>query len=101
MAEHAAVQPTPKKLALACRTKQNTWPQSPEHCGPPKAASQVRVEWITKYIKMIYFSKPFITNLEIEVIQKVLRSGVLTDGFYQNLSEKIIKKRLSTLGGKK
>jgi Predicted pyridoxal phosphate-dependent enzyme apparently involved in regulation of cell wall biogenesis len=47
-------------------------------------------------IKMIYFSKPFITNLEIKEIQKVLKSGVLTDGFYQNLSEKIIKKRLKS-----
>ena len=45
---------------------------------------------------MIYFSKPFITNLEIKEIQKVLKSGVLTDGFYQNLSEKIIKKRLKS-----
>ena len=45
---------------------------------------------------MIYFSKPFITNLEIEEIQKVLKSGVLTDGFYQKLSEKIIKKRLKS-----
>ena len=45
---------------------------------------------------MIYFSKPFITNLEIKEIQKVLKSGVLTDGFYQKLSEKIIKKRLKS-----
>ena len=43
-------------------------------------------------IKMIYFSKPFITNLEIKEIQKVLKSGVLTDGFYQNLSKKLLKK---------
>ena len=41
---------------------------------------------------MIYFSKPFITNLEIKEIQRVLKSGVLTDGFYQNLTENIIKK---------
>ena len=45
---------------------------------------------------MIYFSKPFITNLEIQEIQKVLKSGILTDGFYQNLTENIIKKRLKS-----
>ena len=31
---------------------------------------------------------------EIKEIQRVLKSGVLTDGFYQNLTENIIKKRL-------
>ena len=45
---------------------------------------------------MIYFSKPFITNLEIKEIQRVLKSGVLTDGFYQNLTENIIKKKLKS-----
>ena len=42
---------------------------------------------------MIYFSKPYISKLEFRNVQKVLKSGVLTDGFYQNLTEKIIKKK--------
>ncbi len=45
---------------------------------------------------MIYFSKPYITNLEFRNIQKVLKSGVLTDGYYQNLTEKIIKKKIKS-----
>lgn len=45
---------------------------------------------------MIYFSKPYISNLEFKNIKKVLKSGVLTDGFYQNLTEKIIKKKIKS-----
>jgi len=45
---------------------------------------------------MIYFSKPYISNLEFRNVQKVLKSGVLTDGFYQNLTEKIIKKKIKS-----
>ena len=45
---------------------------------------------------MIYFSKPYISNLEFRNVKKVLKSGVLTDGFYQNLTEKIIKKKIKS-----
>ena len=32
---------------------------------------------------MIYFSKPSITKKEISNVNKVLKSGILTDGFFQ------------------
>ena len=68
MAEHATIQATPKNLpSLAEQNK--TPPQSPEHCGPPKAASQVRVEWITN-VKMIEYARRKQNLLRIDINQK-------------------------------
>jgi len=46
--------------------------------------------------KMIYFSKPSITKKEILNINKVLKSGVLTDGFFQKKTEALIKKKINS-----
>lgn len=43
---------------------------------------------------MIFFSKPFISNIETKNVLKVLKSGVLTDGFFQKKTEKIIKNKI-------
>ena len=45
---------------------------------------------------MIYFSKPSITKKEITNINKVLKSGVLTDGFFQKKTEALIKKKINS-----
>ena len=43
---------------------------------------------------MIFFSKPSISKKEIDNINKVLKRGVLTDGFFQKKTELLIKKKL-------
>ena len=45
---------------------------------------------------MIYFSKPSITQKEILNVNKVLKSGVLTDGFFQKKTEALIKKKINS-----
>ena len=45
---------------------------------------------------MIYFSKPSITKKEISNVNKVLKSGILTDGFFQKKTEALIKKKINS-----
>ena len=45
---------------------------------------------------MIYFSKPSITKKEILNVNKVLKSGILTDGFFQKKTETLIKKKINS-----
>ena len=45
---------------------------------------------------MILFSKPYISKTEERNVLKVLRSGVLTDGFFQNKTERLIKKKINS-----
>ena len=45
---------------------------------------------------MILFSKPYISKTEERNVLKVLRSGVLTDGFFQNKTEDLIKKKINS-----
>ena len=42
---------------------------------------------------MIFFSKPSITKTEISNVNKVLKSGVFTDGYFQKKTEALIKKK--------
>jgi len=46
--------------------------------------------------KMIPITKPYLDNNELKHIKKVLSSKILTDGFYQKKSEKIIKKYIKS-----
>jgi dTDP-4-amino-4,6-dideoxygalactose transaminase len=45
---------------------------------------------------MIYFSKPSITKKEFKNVNKVLKSGILTDGFFQQNAELLIKKKINS-----
>ena len=45
---------------------------------------------------MIYFSKPSITKKEISNVNKVLKSGILTDGLFQKKTEALIKKKINS-----
>ena len=45
---------------------------------------------------MILFSKPYISKTEERNVLKVLRSGILTDGFFQNKTEDLIKKKINS-----
>ena len=45
---------------------------------------------------MIFFSKPSISKKEIDNINKVLKRGVLTDGFFQKKTELLIKKKINS-----
>ena len=45
---------------------------------------------------MIFFSKPTISIKEFSNIRKVLQSGILTNGYYQKITESIIKKKISS-----
>jgi dTDP-4-amino-4,6-dideoxygalactose transaminase len=45
---------------------------------------------------MIFFSKPSITKTEISNVNKVLKSGVFTDGYFQKKTEALIKKKINS-----
>jgi len=45
---------------------------------------------------MIPLSKPYINNKDFKYVSKVLNSKILTDGFFQNKVEKIIKKLIKS-----
>lgn len=45
---------------------------------------------------MIYFSKPSITNKEIQNVNKVLKKRILTDGYFQKKTELLIKKKIKS-----
>ena len=45
---------------------------------------------------MIFFSRPSITIKEIKNVNKVLKKGVLTDGYFQKKTELLIKKKIKS-----
>ena len=45
---------------------------------------------------MIYFAKPSISKLEIKNINKVLKTGILTDGYFQNKTSELIKNKINS-----
>jgi dTDP-4-amino-4,6-dideoxygalactose transaminase len=45
---------------------------------------------------LIFFSKPSITNKEIKNVNKVLKKGILTDGYFQKKTELLIKKKIKS-----
>ena len=46
--------------------------------------------------RLIFFSKPSITQKEIRNVNKVLKKGILTDGYFQKKTESLIKKRIKS-----
>lgn len=45
---------------------------------------------------MILFSKPSVTKKELKFVKQVLNKKILTDGFFQNKAEKLIKKKINS-----
>lgn len=45
---------------------------------------------------MIFFSKPSITQKEIWHVNRVLKRGILTDGYYQKKTEQLIKLKINS-----
>ena len=45
---------------------------------------------------MIFFSKPSITSKEIKNVNKVLKKGILADGYFQKKTELLIKKKIKS-----
>ena len=45
---------------------------------------------------MILFSKPSVTKKELKLVNKVLKKKILTDGFFQNQAELLIKKKINS-----
>lgn len=46
--------------------------------------------------RLIFFSKPSITQKEIRNVNKVLKKGILTDGYFQKKTESLIKKKINS-----
>ena len=46
--------------------------------------------------RLIFFSKPSISQKEIKNINKVLKNNVFTDGFFQKRTEALIKKKINS-----
>jgi len=45
---------------------------------------------------LILFSKPSVTKKELKFVKQVLNKKILTDGFFQNKAEKLIKKKINS-----